>query len=94
MSMKDLRSEFLGDSLFLLDVLCNSPFSGAVHWVAASSARFFRIPLAPRQECHDSLTLTRGHLGDYEFNVTAGGKSLRQMRTLKNEGPNPTLQFP
>ena len=55
MSMRDLRSEFLGDSLFLLDVLCNSPFSGAVHWVAASFARFFRVPLATRQECRGSL---------------------------------------
>lgn len=37
---------------------------------------------------------TRGHLGDYEFNVTAGGKSLRQMRTLTKDGASVTLQFP
>jgi GH35 family endo-1,4-beta-xylanase len=37
---------------------------------------------------------TRGHLGDYEFNVTANGKSLRQMRTVGKEGAEVTLQFP
>jgi hypothetical protein len=37
---------------------------------------------------------TRGHLGDYEFNVTAGGKSLRQMRQLTKDGADLTLQFP
>jgi GH35 family endo-1,4-beta-xylanase len=37
---------------------------------------------------------TRGHLGDYEFNVTVGGKSLRQMRTVDKEGADLTLQFP
>ena len=51
-------------------------------------------PFAPPQECRGSLSLTRGHLGDYEFNATADGKSRRQMHSLENEGPNPTLQFP
>jgi GH35 family endo-1,4-beta-xylanase len=37
---------------------------------------------------------TRGHLGDYEFNVTVGGKPLRQMRTVDKEGADLTLQFP
>lgn len=37
---------------------------------------------------------TRGHLGDYEFNVTVGGKSLRQMRPLTKDGASITLQFP
>ncbi len=37
---------------------------------------------------------TRGHLGDYEFNVTANGKTLRQMRTVGKEGAELTLQFP
>ena len=37
---------------------------------------------------------TRGHLGDYEFNVTVGGKSLRQMRALTKDGLTVTLQAP
>ncbi len=37
---------------------------------------------------------TRGHLGDYEFNVSVNGKSLRQMRQLHNDGLTVTLQFP
>lgn len=37
---------------------------------------------------------TRGHLGDYEFNTTVGGKPLRQMRQLTKEGLTVTLQAP
>lgn len=37
---------------------------------------------------------TRGHLGDYEFNVTLGGKPLRQMRPLTKDGLTVTLQSP
>jgi GH35 family endo-1,4-beta-xylanase len=37
---------------------------------------------------------TRGHLGDYEFTVTAGDKAARQMRTLTNAGARVTIQFP
>jgi GH35 family endo-1,4-beta-xylanase len=37
---------------------------------------------------------TRGHLGDYEFTVTAGDKVARQMRRLTNEGLVATIQIP
>jgi len=37
---------------------------------------------------------TRGHLGDYEFTVTAGERTARQMRQLTAQGESLTLQFP
>jgi hypothetical protein len=37
---------------------------------------------------------TRGHLGDYEFTVTAGDKVARQMRPLTKQGTALTIQFP
>ena len=37
---------------------------------------------------------TRGHLGEYEFTVTAGQKTLVQRRTLTQTGVSATLQFP
>jgi endo-1,4-beta-xylanase len=37
---------------------------------------------------------TRGHLGDYEFTVTAGEKVARQMRKLTSAGGVYTLQIP
>jgi len=36
----------------------------------------------------------RGHLGDYEFIVTSGNKTIKQMRTLSKEGTSLTLQLP
>lgn len=42
----------------------------------------------------DGKIHARGHLGDYEFIVTAGGKFLRQMRSLTKDGASVTLQFP
>lgn len=38
--------------------------------------------------------MTRGHLGEYEFTVTAGQKSLVQRRTLTSSGTTATLHFP
>ncbi|MBC8101047.1 MAG: endo-1,4-beta-xylanase [Cytophagales bacterium] len=37
---------------------------------------------------------TRGHLGDYEFTVTAGEKIAKQMRTLPRSGSSITIQIP
>ncbi|HEV7300318.1 MAG TPA: endo-1,4-beta-xylanase [Tepidisphaeraceae bacterium] len=37
---------------------------------------------------------TRGHLGDYEFTVTWGERTARQMRTLTSNGTSLTIQFP
>ncbi len=37
---------------------------------------------------------TRGHLGDYEFTVTAGNKVARQMRPLDHAGGRFTFQLP
>jgi GH35 family endo-1,4-beta-xylanase len=36
---------------------------------------------------------TRGHLGDYEFTVTAGERVAKQMRTLSKNGTSVTIQF-
>ncbi len=37
---------------------------------------------------------TRGHLGEYEFNVHAGAKTARQKRTLTADGATITIQIP
>ncbi len=37
---------------------------------------------------------TRGHLGDYEFTVTADGKTAKQMRALTKGGAKITIQIP
>jgi endo-1,4-beta-xylanase len=42
----------------------------------------------------DGKLNVRGHLGDYEFTVTNGNKTIKQMRILPKEGTAITLQLP
>jgi hypothetical protein len=42
----------------------------------------------------DGKLSTRGHLGDYEFTVTVGDKTIKQMRTLNQTGATLTIQYP
>jgi GH35 family endo-1,4-beta-xylanase len=42
----------------------------------------------------DGRVSARGHLGDYEFTVTAGDKVTKQTRTLTRDGARLTIQVP
>jgi len=70
-------------------------------WSDKPNARVWRDLVRGAWRTHVDVTTdgqgearTRGHLGDYEFTVSAEGKTARQMRTVGRDGGQFTIQLP